>query len=310
MNAATQAIQAEARRLLEEGQVRVVIGHGAGSTPARSTPVFVESPEQVEQLIFTPACSPNLARYVQDEAKGGRVAVVAKSCDAAALVTLIQERQISREDVYVIGVPCRGTLEAGRLPVDEGSLAAVDWTNGGVRLTQADGAVDVPGHEVFKSSCTYCRLAEPPISDMLVPDEPRPALKPAGPEIPEGVNDRLAYWAKQFERCIRCYACRQVCPACYCTECFADRMDVKWVSKKMAAPENWMYHTSRAMHLAGRCVGCGECERVCPAGIPIQAMMREMARDVEEMFQFRAGVDVEAEPVLGSFREDDVDPHG
>jgi ferredoxin len=71
-----------------------------------------------------------------------------------------------------------------------------------------------------------------------------------------------------------------------------------------------MYHTTRAFHMAGRCVGCGECERVCPAGIPIQTLMRRMAEEVDGLFGYRAGMDPDAEPVLATYRDDDDGPAG
>lgn len=50
------------------------------------------------------------------------------------------------------------------------------------------------------------------------------------------------------------------------------------------------FHLGRAYHLAGRCVGCNECERVCPMDIPISLLNRKLVKDVEEAYGFQAGI--------------------
>jgi ferredoxin len=97
---------------------------------------------------------------------------------------------------------------------------------------------------------------------------------------------------------------------CYCDTCFADRGDAKWVSKKPTPEEAWLFHVSRAMHIAGRCSGCGECTRACPMEINVGKLTYLMNKKVEELFDFKAGTDMDADPVLGSFNPDDPDPVG
>lgn len=131
-------------------------------------------------------------------------------------------------------------------------------------------------------------------------------------EIPQLPEDRRKFWAEQFSKCIRCYACRQVCPNCYCESCFADRIEPKWTAKKATTDEAWMFHATRAMHLAGRCINCGECERVCPVNIPAAELIRELADVIKDRYDFEAGDPNNESPLLGSYEEDDHDPasHG
>jgi L-lactate utilization protein LutB len=122
--------------------------------------------------------------------------------------------------------------------------------------------------------------------------------------------ERQAFWRDQFDRCIRCYACREVCPACYCRTCFVDKAAPRWLSRASTVDDNWMFHAVRAFHLAGRCVGCGECERACPMDIPISRLNRMLDREVRERFGYVAGLDPESVPPLGTFRPEDPDPGG
>ncbi len=310
MNAQTEAIRAEAKRLLETGEVSVVFGYGAGSTPTRTTPVFVTHTDDVDQLIWSAGCSNNLALYVRPAVKLGRVAIVAKSCDAAALVGLIQEKQVKREDLHIIGVPCRGVVDASKLPacgLDEGKIESVDTTREQVSINGANGTQTLNADQVLKSACLGCDREAPALYDTLVgePVQPRAQL---GKALPESIEERRLFWAEAFDKCIRCMACRQVCPLCYCATCFCDTASPSWVSKKIEPEENWMYHTTRAMHMAGRCVGCGECQRACPMGIPVGLMLRELGNEVWELFDYRSGVSLEESPALGTFRDSDEGP--
>ncbi|MCC6485277.1 MAG: 4Fe-4S dicluster domain-containing protein [Armatimonadetes bacterium] len=312
MNAQTQTIREQARQLLESGDVQVIVGFGEASTQARTTPVFVRTSDEVDQLVWSASCADNLALYVRDLARTERVAVVAKSCDAAAIAVLIQEKQIEREQVYILGVPCRGVIDAGRLRksgVDEEDIVSIDASGDTIAIETSEQTLNVPASHALKEACLACERSAPPIYDVLIGEEVK-ARATAELTLPEKAEDRRKFWAQAFEACIRCYACRQVCPLCYCTTCFADCAVPKWLSKKIQADENWMYHTTRAMHLAGRCAACGECERACPMGLPVSLLMREMARDVEELFDYRAGAATDEPTPLGTFRDDDEGPEG
>ena len=304
-------VRREARRVLESGEVKTVLGYRAGPTAVRAMPALITRPEDTDLLVWSPACANNLGLYVRQAAPEGKVAVVAKGCDARSIVMLIQEQQIPRESVYIIGVACPGVVDPDRLAdagIREEKLTGASWDGAEIVLESPEGEAR-PGREsIAKMACLTCDVHTPPLYDILIGEAP--AIEPVDglSPIPEGTEDRRAFWAKQFDRCVRCYACRQVCPSCYCTVCFADRASPRIVSKRIRGQENWMYHTVRAMHMAGRCVECGECERVCPVGIPLLQMMRELGAEVDELFAFKPGMDPEAEPVFGVFKNEDEGP--
>src|SRR6185369_8606687 len=104
--------------------------------------------------------------------------------------------------------------------------------------------------------------------------------------------ERWAYWKEQFAKCIKCYACRQVCPFCFCEQCLCDRNKPQMVETTPRPAGNTAWHIVRAMHLAGRCAGCAECERVCPMDIPLNLLNRKMAKELKELFDYEAGFEV------------------
>jgi formate dehydrogenase subunit beta len=110
--------------------------------------------------------------------------------------------------------------------------------------------------------------------------------------------DRLAFWLREFDRCIRCYACRQVCPGCYCSTCMFERDDGLWVDAGIELSQKHVFHLGRALHLAGRCVGCDECERVCPMGLPLSLLNRRLAKELEALFGHQAGREEKLSPLL------------
>jgi len=108
--------------------------------------------------------------------------------------------------------------------------------------------------------------------------------------------ERTEFWQQQFARCIKCYACRTVCPQCFCEVCVLE--DDLWVESGVLAPPFPSYHLIRAYHTVSKCVGCMECERACPADIPLTVLYTLLRRDAEEMFEYVPGRSVDEPPPL------------
>ena len=289
MSDITTAIRQKARELFESKQVDCVIGYEAGPR-GRARPAFIYDPAEADRLIFDATCVHNLVNYLHDKKKPRkrgeqppRVAVVAKPCDSRAVNVLLAERQIERERVYVIGVAC---------DLPEGSKA----------LGKA-----VP------TRCTHCTDRVPVVYDVLLGEPPSPSQGESRGEGDfadlariEALShpERLALWLREFDRCIRCYACRQVCPGCYCTTCMFERDDGLWVDAGIEVPQKHIFHLGRALHLAGRCVECNECERVCPMGLPLSLLNRLLTREVEALYGHRAGREKALSPLLYELGEE------
>lgn len=296
----------KAKELLESGEVKQVIGYEEGSTALKSTPCFAASAEDADRLVWNPTCVNNLAVYLPSAVKQGKVAVVVKPCDGKSVVELIRENQINRDDVVTLVAGCVGVLDLDALEIDPRTVKRVEWKGDGVVITTDTGEVSIPREKAFQKKCLTCTLTDPAVTNIKIGESPeRAPLKDPYAAVEEykkmSSDERRAFWAEQFGKCIRCYACRQACPGCYCNECFVDKNGQIWALRSTDPESNWFFHMTRAMHLAGRCIGCGECERACPMGIPLSLLGKALEKEVAEMFGAEPGLDPDALPVMGNF---------
>jgi len=95
---------------------------------------------------------------------------------------------------------------------------------------------------------------------------------------------------------------------CYCPECFVDCSTPVWIEKAPDTADNMLFQSVRVLHLAGRCVDCGACDRACPMGINLRGITRKMVKEVKELFGYEAGVNMEDKPALNEFTADDPQP--
>lgn len=289
--AVTEAIRREAVKLLQDEAVTSVIGYLPGRRKGTALPAVVTEAKKAEELIFSPACVNNLSLYLTKAKRGilkkGKVAIVAKGCDLRALAGLMTESQINRDEVVIIGVACAGVFgsQSDRtLPLSATNIAA-KCRECSVRM--ADGADLVAG--------SLPQL--PPLEAIEAKELARVQAMTQ--------KERWEFWKAHFSRCVRCMACRQVCPFCYCEQCLCDRNRPQAVESSPRPAGNMAWHIVRAMHLAGRCSGCSECERACPMGIPLNLLNRRMAAELKELYQYEAGTTPQEKGPLNQYREDD-----
>ena len=123
-------------------------------------------------------------------------------------------------------------------------------------------------------------------------------------------EEKFAFFQEELSKCIRCNACRNVCPACSCRKCVFDSTAFDSEQKANTTSfEEKMFHIIRAFHVAGRCTDCGECSRVCPQGIPLHLFNRKFIKDINTLYgEYQAGADPEARGPLTSFTTEDAEP--
>ena len=310
MDDITAAMRQTARKLLEEDKVDLIIGFEDGTLPLRSSPCFIRSPEEAERLTWNSSCENNLAQYLPGRKE--RVGVIAKGCDSRAIVGLIQEKQIGRDQVVILGVPCQGMIDRKKVEqaLEGKELLEAEEKGEEILVKGADFEKTLPRTDLLHQSCKTCLHRNPAVYDFLLGEkvaESENVDEYADIKEFEGksAEQRWDYLANELSKCIRCYACRNACPFCYCRECFVDSSQPQWIGKTTDVTDTQLFHMVRALHLAGRCVSCGACERACPMGVDLRMLNKKLEGDVEGMFDYKAGLSLEELPPLATYKPED-----
>ncbi len=312
-----------ARGLLSEGKVDVVVGYERGSLPLRSRPAFFRSAEAVDRMVWDPFCSNNLAVYLprlferpanpRQEYAPPTVAIVVKGCDARSVAGLLKEHQIPRDKLVMVGVPCPGLVDTAKVTAaldgvgiaggqenGDGTLDVTDLAGGKKKLKTAD---------VLADACLECGYSSTELADVTVEGQPRATAGERYAKMQEfeakSPEERWQYFADETSKCIRCYACRQACPNCYCKVCFIDQSKPSWAGKGDDRSDTMLYHIGRIFHQAGRCVECDACVRACPVGIDLRVFTQKLGKDVEELFGYVPGLSADDLPPLCTFTQED-----
>lgn len=309
MNRITEQIRTIAERLLRENVVDRVVGFERGSLPLKVKPLFARTPEEAKRLVWNGLCVMNPAALLGRTP--GRTAVVAPGCVSRNLVELLQEHQVNREDLYVIGVPCPGQVDEKTLQeLAPGPIEQFEDQGEVVVVSGRDFKERIPRKEVLRRNCRICAHPNPVLFDELA-GEPvaEPADRPEDPELAEWEalppEERWARFQDLIRDCIRCNACRDACPLCYCSVCFVDEHRPQWCGKTGEEADVATFHLLRAFHCAGRCTDCGACEAACPQGIQMRILTRKLEKDVRELYGTEAGMDLDRLQPLCDFREED-----
>ena len=306
-----------AKELLADGTVNRVIGWKAGEFDYDITPAVFTCPEQLDEgFLYNDFCQANVSKYlIKESRKEGKILAFLKPCDTYSFNQLIKEHRIWRDNVYVIGVPCDGKVD-----VDTVKQKGLQ----GILSMQCDGktvtAQTLYGEEKFDKAdsmsdrCLNCKSKKHVAYDELMGEEGE-VLDSHRFDMVEKIEamsseERFNFWRGELSRCIRCNACRNVCPACTCEKCVFDN-DASGIAQKAAADsfEENMFHIIRAFHVASRCTDCGECSRVCPQNIPLHLLNRKFIKDINEFYgEYQAGEDTTTRPPLQAYTTGDVEP--
>jgi formate dehydrogenase subunit beta len=253
MEAMKEQVVERVKKLLEEGKIQGFLGLREDNGSVR--PHLFKQPEELGSMSLGDSKKAGDVRYPLNKTliklaqayPDATFAVLVRGCDARGLIELFKWKQLQAEKVVPIGIACPAEL----------------------------------------AQACECRQ---PYPDDCVAGEKQP-----GTEVQDSVKnvddlsvgERFSYWMEHFERCVKCYGCRNVCPMCFCKECALEETDL--VQTAVLPTENPIFHLTRAVHMAGRCIDCGLCEEACPADIPLRALYKKVAEILAGDTGYRPG---------------------
>ena len=309
----------KATELLENGTVNRVLGWKKGEFDYDVTPaVFNSADELKSEFVFDDFCGANFSKYLvahtrKDE---GKILVFLKPCDTYSFNQLLTEHRFDREKVYAVGIPCDGMVDIAKIKEITGDgISSITAEGDSLKVvTLYDGDKTVNTADVLLERCVNCKSKKHVAYDELMGDEGEVLDSNRFDEVAKleamTEDERFAFWQNELSRCIRCNACRDVCPACTCEKCVFDNPNSGVENKAISDSfEEKMFHIIRAFHVAGRCTDCGECSRVCPQNIPLHLLNRKFIKDINSFYgEYQAGEEVGSRAPLVNYTLDDIEP--
>lgn len=304
------------QKLLDDGTVDCVIGWTKGEFIYDVTPAIFTKESGLDGFVYNSFCGANLSKYLVSQITSDKkFAVILKPCDTYSMNQLITEHRVNRDNIYIIGVGCSGHIDIDKVKAQgvSGITNVIDNDNN-IIINSIYGDSKIEKASVLLSKCQSCKGSELKISDEIIVE----GIKtPTCDERFDGVKkledmtaeERFAFWKSELSKCIRCNACRNICPACTCRTCVFDNARSNVAAKANATEfEEKMFHIIRAFHVAGRCTDCGECSRVCPQSIPLHLLNRKFIKDINEFYgDYQAGEESNQRNPLVNFTESDIE---
>ena len=309
----------KAKELLDSNTVTRVLGWKKGEFSYDVTPFVFTSAEQLEkEFVFGDFAGANFSKYlIKETRKGeGKILVFLKPCDTYSFNQLLTEHRFDKEKVYAVGIPCEGMVDVRKIKemVGEGVIAVDDSSDELKVETLYDGVKSINKANVLQERCVNCKSKKHVYYDELMGDEGEVLDSNRFDEVAKleamTPDERYAFWQNELSRCIRCNACRDVCPACTCEKCVFDNPNSGVQNKAIADSfEEKMFHIIRAFHVAGRCTDCGECSRVCPQHIPLHLLNRKFIKDINSFYgEYQAGEVEGSRAPLVNYTKEDIEP--
>ena len=313
-----QELILKAKSLLESGEVARVLGWRKGENAWDVEPAFFTGAQELENFVYSAFCGANLSKYMIEASKlEGKTLVFLKPCDTYSFNQLIKEHRVDREKAYIVGVGCKGKLTMNKIDfpgvLDVEGAGYPDCADT-LTVKTLYGNKEIAYKDAMLERCHVCKGKEHKIYDELLGESADTADSDRFAQVAAieamSPEEKFAFFQAELSKCIRCNACRNVCPACSCRKCVFDSTKFDSAQKANTTSfEEKMFHIIRAFHVAGRCTDCGECSRVCPQGIPLHLFNRKFIKDINELYgEYQAGNDTDSKGPLTSFTTEDAEP--
>ena len=314
-----EVLVSKASELLKNGTVDRVLGWKAGEFDYDITPAVFHTSEELEQdFVWNDFCGANFSKYLVSETgkSENKILVFLKPCDTYSFNQLLTEHRFDREKVYAVGVGCNGMLDVAKLRSSADGILRVNTEDPDKVAVETlyDGTVTLDRAELLPDRCVNCKSRKHVAYDELLGSDGEVLDCHRFDEVEQiermTPDERYVFWQGELSRCIRCNACRDVCPACTCEKCVFDNPQSGVENKAPATSfEEQMFHIIRAFHVAGRCTDCGECSRVCPQHIPLHLLNRKFIKDIDNFYgDYQAGAEVGSRAPIVNYRTDDLEP--
>jgi formate dehydrogenase subunit beta len=251
-------MKATVKRWLEDGTIDIFLGYKLTDGHPLPHAFVKERLEELEGLVDGPDRYP-LEKFAGHLIAGHptiKIGLPALDCTRRAINVLAVFNQLPTDRIHTIAVGC------------------------------------CPSHLKPHVDCSYLQPSTPGPYKLQVGIDNTAA--PSQIEVLDPA-ERLGRWVYEFQKCIKCYGCRNICPVCFCTACSLEQEAL--VATGPLPPEVPIFHLVRAVHMAGRCVDCGLCEDVCPMNIPLRLLYRKVNEIVTTLFGYETGVSA-AQPPL------------
>jgi formate dehydrogenase subunit beta len=253
---------AKVKRWLEEGTVDLFIGYKMAMGHPLPHCFVKEKIEEVDDLIIGTSryALEKIATHITAAKPDIKIGMLARDCNQRALSVLFIWNQLNPEQVRTVNVNC------------------------------------CPSNLKEHGDCSYLEPETVGFVKQQVgvnnTHRPRDLEKYDQPQ-------RLSRWMYEFQKCIKCYGCRNICPVCFCRECSLEHPEL--VGTGTLPPEVPIFHLVRAVHMAGRCIDCGLCEDACPVDIPLRLLYRKVNEIVVNVFDYETGSSADQSPfsILG-----------
>ena len=329
----------------EKGLIEAVMAPAA--TKDSYTYALITKKEDVDKLTpIAPVMQWNgadmLRRITRLKKSERKLLAILRPCEARTYKELVKFNQVNPENIIVLSYDCPGTIHA----------RTYKYQPTGIDELIAEIKKGGKSNKIMEA-CKVCEYPTPipNVGDIglglvntdspvffALSDKGKEFLKAMG--IEEGSRNadewiamhrkiREEWYEKERIRggrkgleeflssCLNCHNCKNMCPICFCKECFfEDRTVFDYESTKFF---NWaddkdgirlptdkaLFHIGRLIHMGTSCIGCGLCQQACPMDIPLYRLFGIVGNELQKVFDYKPGVDDAIPPVM-DFREDEL----